>query len=139
MAPLRPVASFRDAAREAESIIEEVGLAAHREVQASALSYGDVALLELALALAARPKLLLLDEPVCGMSPQETERTAAMIKRIAQKIDVILIEHDMEVVFDLADFILVMAQGAVLATGSATEIAANPQVQEAYLGSPEDD
>jgi branched-chain amino acid transport system ATP-binding protein len=139
MAPFRPVASFRAAAAEAEEIIEEVGLAAHAATPASALSYGDVALLEMALALAARPKLLLLDEPVCGMSPQETERTAAMIKRIAARIDVILIEHDMEVVFDLADFILVMAQGAVLATGSAREIAADPRVQEAYLGAPEDE
>ncbi len=93
----------------------------------------------MALALAAQPKLLLLDEPVCGMGPEETEHTVGMIKEISQRIDVILIEHDMEVVFDIADFIMVMAQGAVLATGAAAEIARDPKVQEAYLGSPEDD
>lgn len=139
MAPFRPVSSFRSAAARVDEIIEEVGLAAHRGTLASALSYGDVALLEIALALAARPKLLLLDEPVCGMSPQETDRTVDMIKRISQRIDVILIEHDMQVVFDIADFIMVMAQGAILATGTAAQIAADPRVQEAYLGSPEDD
>jgi branched-chain amino acid transport system ATP-binding protein len=139
MAALRPLASFRAVAARADEIIDEVGLSAHRDDLASTLSYGDVALLELALALAAEPKLLLLDEPVCGMGPQETERTVAKIKDISQRVDVVLIEHDMEVVFDLADFIMVMAQGAVLATGTASEIAADPRVQEAYLGAPEDD
>jgi branched-chain amino acid transport system ATP-binding protein len=139
MAPLRPVFSFRAATARADEILDEVGLSAHRDDLASTLSYGDVALLELALALAAQPKLLLLDEPVCGMGPQETERAVARIKEVSQRIDVVLIEHDMEVVFDIADFIVVMTQGAILATGTATEIAADPKVQEAYLGSPEDD
>jgi branched-chain amino acid transport system ATP-binding protein len=138
MAPFRPVASFRAAVRRAEEIVEEVGLSTYREHLASALSYGDVALLELALALAGEPELLLLDEPVCGMGPQETERTVAKIKQLSRRLDVILIEHDMEVVFDIADFIMVMSQGAVLATGTAAEIASDPRVQEAYLGSPED-
>ncbi|PWB57570.1 MAG: ABC transporter ATP-binding protein [Bradyrhizobiaceae bacterium] len=139
MAPLRPVSSFRAAAARADALIDEVGLSAHRHRLASTLSYGDVALLELALALAAEPRLLLLDEPVCGMGPQETERTVDKIREISRRVDVILIEHDMEVVFDIADFIMVMAQGAILATGAASEIAAHPKVQEAYLGSPEDD
>jgi branched-chain amino acid transport system ATP-binding protein len=139
MSAFRPAASFRAAASRAEDILEEVGLAARRDELASTLSYGDVALLEMALALAGEPKLLLLDEPVCGMGPQETERTVDLIKAISKRIDVILIEHDMEVVFDIADFIMVMAQGAILATGTAAEIAGDPKVQEAYLGSPEDD
>jgi branched-chain amino acid transport system ATP-binding protein len=139
MAPLRSVRSFRAAVSRADELIEEVGLFAHRDDLASMLSYGDVALLEMALALAAEPKLLLLDEPVCGMGPQETERTVALINDISRRIDVILIEHDMEVVFNIGDFIMVMAQGAILATGSAAKIAADPKVQEAYLGSPEDD
>jgi branched-chain amino acid transport system ATP-binding protein len=139
MAPFRPAHSFRAAATRANDLIEEVGLAALRDELASSLSYGDVALLEMALALAAEPKLLLLDEPVCGMGPQETERAVTMIKDVSRRIDVVLIEHDMEVVFDIADFIMVMAQGAVLATGNAAEIAADPKVQEAYLGAPEDD
>jgi branched-chain amino acid transport system ATP-binding protein len=138
-APFRPVSSYRAVAARTEEIIAEIGLAAHRDELASSLSYGDVALLEIALALAAEPKLLLLDEPVCGMGPQETARTVDKIKAISQRVDVILIEHDMEVVFDIADFIMVMAQGAILATGSAADIAADPKVQEAYLGSPEDD
>jgi branched-chain amino acid transport system ATP-binding protein len=139
MSPFRAAASFRSAAGRADEIIEEVGLTGHRDDLASTLSYGDVALLEMALALAAEPKLLLLDEPVCGMGPEETERTVTMIRDISQRIDVVLIEHDMEVVFDIADFIMVMAQGAILATGTAAEIAADPKVQEASLGSPEDD
>jgi branched-chain amino acid transport system ATP-binding protein len=138
-APFRPVGSFRAATARADELIEEVALTAHRDEQASTLSYGDVALLEMALALAAEPRLLLLDEPVCGMGPQETERAVALIKNISRRVDVILIEHDMEVVFDIADFIMVMAQGGILATGSAAEIAADAKVQEAYLGSPEDD
>jgi branched-chain amino acid transport system ATP-binding protein len=73
------------------------------------------------------------------MGPQETERAVAMITDISQHTDVILIEHDMEVVFDIADFIMVMAQGAILATGTAAEVATDPKVKEAYLGSPEDD
>jgi len=139
MAPFRPAGSIRAVTACADEIIDEVGLAAHRDAPAATLSYGDVALLEMALALAAQPKLLLLDEPVCGMGPEETEHTVGMIKEISQRIDVILIEHDMEVVFDIANFIMVMAQGAVLATGTAAEIARDPKVQEAYLGSPEDD
>ena len=139
MSPFRPAASFRAAASRADGILAEVGLTAHRNELASTLSYGDVALLEMALALAGEPKLLLLDEPVCGMGPQETERTVDLIKNISKRTDVILIEHDMEVVFDIADFIMVMAQGAILATGTAAEIAGDPKVQEAYLGSPEDD
>lgn len=139
MAPFRMVSSFRAAAARADEIIDEVGLSAYRDDLASTLSYGDVALLELGLALAAQPKLLLLDEPVCGMGPQETERTVEKIKDISRRIDVVLIEHDMEVVFDIADFVMVMAQGAILATGTAAQIAADPKVQEAYLGSPEDD
>jgi branched-chain amino acid transport system ATP-binding protein len=139
MSPFRPVASFKAAAARADEIIAEVGLTEHRESLASSLSYGDVALLELALALAADPKLLLLDEPICGMGPQETERTVAKIRELSRRIDIVLIEHDMEVVFDIADFIMVMAQGAILATGAPADIAADPKVQDAYLGSPEDD
>jgi branched-chain amino acid transport system ATP-binding protein len=139
MAPFRPALSFRVVTARTNELLEEVGLSAYRDELASTLSYGDVALLEMAIALAAEPKLLLLDEPVCGMGPQETERTVAKIRQISQRIDVVLIEHDMEVVFDLADFIMVMAQGGVLATGTAAEISADPKIQDVYLGSPEDD
>jgi branched-chain amino acid transport system ATP-binding protein len=137
--PFRAACSFRAATQRAEALIAEVGLTQRAHDLASVLSYGDVALLEMALALAAEPRLLLLDEPVCGMGPQETERAVAMIRNVAKRIDVVLIEHDMEVVFDIADHIVVMAQGSVLATGTASEIASDAKVQEAYLGTPEDE
>lgn len=137
--PFRSARSYQAAASRAELLIAEVGLADRVDDLASTLSYGDVALLEIALALAAEPKLLLLDEPVCGMGPQETERAVNLIRSLARRMDIVLIEHDMEVVFDIADVIVVMAQGAVLAKGTATEIAADPVVQEAYLGAPEDE
>ena len=135
----RPASSYKAVSARVQELLDDVGLTHVRDRLASTLSYGDVALLELALALANEPKLLLLDEPVCGMGPQETERAVAKIKQISAKVDVVLIEHDMEVVFAIADRITVMAQGAVLAEGQPGEIAKNPKVQEAYLGAPEDD
>jgi branched-chain amino acid transport system ATP-binding protein len=135
----RPAASYAAVTSRIGELLEGVGLAHHYDTRASALSYGDVALLEIALALANEPKLLLLDEPVCGMGPQETERAVARILDISKRIDVVLIEHDMEVVFSVADEIIVMAQGALLARGAPEEISANLKVQEAYLGSPEDE
>jgi branched-chain amino acid transport system ATP-binding protein len=125
--------------RRVSDLIAEVGLERLANAKASALSYGDVALLELALALANEPKLLLIDEPVCGMGPEETQRAVAKIKAIAGRVDVVIIEHDMEVVFSIADHILVMAQGAILAEGTPAEISRNAKVQEAYLGAPEDE
>ncbi len=135
----RPASSYAAISGRIDALLATVGLGAHRDTRASALSAGDRALLEIALALANEPKLLLLDEPVCGMGPQETERAVARIRGISKQVDVVLIEHDMEVVFAIADEIIVMAQGALLARGSPKEISSNPKVQEAYLGSPEDE
>jgi branched-chain amino acid transport system ATP-binding protein len=135
----RPATSYAAVTQKVDALIEEVGLTPHRDRKAATLSYGDVALLELALALANAPRLLLLDEPVCGMGPEETTRAVARIRDVAKRIDVVIIEHDMEVVFSLADHILVMAHGAILAEGTPDEISRNPAVQEAYLGAPEDD
>jgi branched-chain amino acid transport system ATP-binding protein len=136
---LRPAANYLEVSRRVREILEEVGLQDLAERKASTLSYGDVALLEIALALANEPKLLLLDEPICGMSPSETERTVHKIQDLAREIDVVIIEHDMEVVFAIADDITVMAQGRVLARGAPNAIAADPEVQAVYLGSPEDE
>ncbi len=136
--PFRQAASYTDVARRIEELMADVGLSCQADTKASALSYGDIALLEIALALANRPRLLLLDEPVCGMGPHETEQTVAKIRDIGQRVTVVLIEHDMEVVFSIADEILVMAQGALLARGTPKEISANRDVQEAYLGIPEE-
>jgi branched-chain amino acid transport system ATP-binding protein len=91
------------------------------------------------MTLISEPRLLLLDEPTCGMSPAETERAVENIRDLAKTIDVVIIEHDMEVVFEIAADITVMAQGAILASGSAQEIAADERVREAYLGRPEDE
>jgi branched-chain amino acid transport system ATP-binding protein len=136
--PFWPAPSYRECTRRVEQLLEQTGLARLAAMNASQLSYGDVALLEIGLALANRPRLLLLDEPICGMSPGETEKTVERIKALARDTDIILIEHDMEVVFAISDHITVMAQGRLLAQGNAKEIAANAEVQEVYLGAPED-
>ena len=121
--PLRSARSYKETAREVEAILEEVGLTANAAELAGNLSYGDVALLEIAIALATKPKLLLLDEPVAGMSPSETERTVHKIRDLAKSLNVILVEHDMEVVFSVADSITVMNQGAILCQGSPETVA----------------
>ena len=91
------------------------------------------------MALISEPRLLLLDEPTCGMSPAETERAVAKIKQLACAIDIIIIEHDMSVVFEIADDITVMAQGGILTSGNSDEISGDERVREAYLGRPEDE
>lgn len=136
---LRPAQSYGAVTERVEELMETVGLTRLRNRTASTLSYGDLALLELGLALANEPKLLLLDEPICGMSPQETARTVAKIQELAERVDVILIEHDMEVVFSIAQDVTVMANGRVLARGTPKEIASNREVQDVYLGAPEDE
>jgi len=137
--PFRPAARDRAARERVARTLEEIGLSALAQRSAGTLSYGDVALLEIGMALIAEPRLLLLDEPTCGMSPAETERAVDKIRELARVIDIVIIEHDMEVVFGIADDITVMAQGAILASGNAREIAADERVREAYLGRPEDE
>jgi branched-chain amino acid transport system ATP-binding protein len=137
--PFRPAARDRDAAARVERMLEQIGLAPLASRAAGTLSYGDVALLEIGMALISQPRLLLLDEPTCGMSPAETARAVEKIRELARSIDIVIIEHDMEVVFEIADDITVMAQGSVLASGSPAEIAADERVREAYLGRPEDE
>lgn len=127
------------ASEKAESVCAQVGLTALADQVAANLSHGDVALLEIGLALATQPKLLLLDEPICGMGPAETAQTVNKIQEISEHINIILIEHDIEVVFKIADEITVMANGAVLAQGKPDEIAENPDVRAAYLGDDDDD
>lgn len=137
--PFRPASSYTTISERIDELLLDVGLTHLRDRIAATLSYGDIALLEIALALANEPKLLLLDEPVCGMGPEETARAVARIVDIAKRVDVVLIEHDMEVVFGIADRITVMASGAILAQGTPAEIAKDQRVQEAYLGMPEDE
>jgi branched-chain amino acid transport system ATP-binding protein len=137
--PFRRAAKDRGSREKVERALEQTGLTALARRQAGTLSYGDVALLEIAMALISQAQLLLLDEPTCGMSPAETERAVVKIRELAQAIDIIIIEHDMEVVFEIADDITVMAQGTILASGRPREIAADDRVREAYLGRDEDE
>ena len=137
--PFRDAAGDRATRERVERTLEQIGLTAIAKSAAGTLSYGDVALLEIGMALISEPQLLLLDEPTCGMSPAETERAVVRIREMARTIDIVIIEHDMPVVFDIADAITVMAQGAILASGNAKEIAADERVREAYLGRPEDE
>jgi branched-chain amino acid transport system ATP-binding protein len=137
--PFRPASRDRATRERVDQTLEQIGMTQLAHRIAGTLSYGDVAMLEIGMALISDPRLLLLDEPICGMSPAETERAVEKIRQLARKVDIVIIEHDMEVVFGLADDIIVLAQGAVLATGSPTEISSNERVREAYLGRPEDE
>jgi branched-chain amino acid transport system ATP-binding protein len=137
--PFRSAESDRDTTEKVQRTLEQIGLSTLGSRQAGTLSHGDVALLEIGMAMISEPRLLLLDEPTCGMSPAETERVVGKIRELVHSIDIIIIEHDMDVVFGIADDIIVMAQGAVLARGSPEEIAADERVREAYLGREEDE
>ncbi len=118
----------------AERCVFEVGLADRSHVPAGSLSHGERRQLEVAVALATDPKLLLLDEPAAGMSPAESERFAELIEGLSRDITVVLIEHDLEIVFRLADRVSVLHLGGLLADGSPAEIKADHRVQQAYLG-----
>ena len=120
-----------EAARRA---LERVGLADAEQSVAGALSHGAQRQLEIAMTLATEPKVLLLDEPLAGMGPEESERMAALLKSLAREHAVLLIEHDMDFVFKVADQMTVLVEGAALATGSPAEVRANKAVQTAYLG-----
>ena len=119
----------------AKHMLEDVGLYAKRDMVANSLSRGDKRRLELAMCLSQEPKLLLLDEPTAGMSRADTNSTIDLLQRLGDgKVTKIIIEHDMHVVFSLAEKISVMAQGAIIAEGAPEAIKTDPRVQEAYLG-----
>ena len=129
----RHSSAFRERAR---ALLERVGLSAYARSAASDLSHGDQRSLEIATALAVESRLLLLDEPTAGLSPTETRLAVKLIRRIAteQSLTVLFVEHDMEVVFGIADWITVLHRGAVLAEGTPDDVRANAEVQAAYLG-----
>jgi branched-chain amino acid transport system ATP-binding protein len=119
----------------AKHMLEDVGLYGKRDMIANSLSRGDKRRLELAMCLSQEPKLLLLDEPTAGMSRADTNSTIDLLQRLGDgKVTKIIIEHDMHVVFSLAEKISVMAQGAIIAEGAPDAIKNDPRVQEAYLG-----
>jgi branched-chain amino acid transport system ATP-binding protein len=129
-----PVTGFAELTEAALHAIEQVGLAAVATLPARSLSYGEQRQLEIAIALASEPKLLLLDEPTSGMAPAETARMIALIAGLPRSLAILMIEHDMQVVFSLADRITVLYYGEVLATGEPAAITANARVREVYLG-----
>jgi branched-chain amino acid transport system ATP-binding protein len=118
----------------ARELLETVGLSPRVELLAAELSHGEKRHLEIAIALAGDPTLLLLDEPTAGMSPEETDATMLFIRRLAEGRTVVLVEHKMKVVMRISDRITVLHQGEVLAEGTPDEIRANERVQQTYLG-----
>ena len=132
-----PLAQTRDRAME---VMELLGLQHKADVVSGNLSHGDQKLLDIALALVLRPKVLLLDEPVAGMGPEERTQMIDTVYSLWQKggLTIVLIEHDMDVVFRIAQHIYVLSYGKLLAQGSAEQIRNNPDVIEAYLGTPKE-
>jgi len=130
----RDEAGLREPARAA---LARVGLSAREQQPAAALSHGEHRQLELAMALAGNPRLLLLDEPMAGLGPEESARMVAMLRELKKELTILLVEHDMEAVFALADRITVLVYGRVIASGAPAAIRANSQVRDAYLGEQE--
>ena len=118
----------------ARAVAQQVGLAERLAEPAGRLSYGEQRQLELGVALATAPRLLLLDEPTAGMSPEETQRMTRLLAALPREITLLIIEHDMDVVFSLADRITVLHYGEVLSEGAPDAVKADPRVYEVYLG-----
>jgi branched-chain amino acid transport system ATP-binding protein len=125
--------SHRDIVERAETALDAVGLLAKAGELAANLSHGEQRTLEIAIALATDPQLLCLDEPTAGMSAAETHDTMQLVRRIAENLTILIVEHDMQVVMELADRVTVFHYGEILAEGSPAEIQKNPRVLEVYL------
>lgn len=130
----RPVAAETALYDEANVILEDIGLAERASTRAGELSHGEQRTLEVGVALATRPKLLLLDEPMAGSGPQESERMAALIGRVRRSVTLLLIEHDVDAVFRLADRVSVLVYGRIIASDVPQRVRADPAVISAYLG-----
>jgi branched-chain amino acid transport system ATP-binding protein len=123
-----------DVTRETEDVLALLGLGDRRDTPASALSYGEQRELEIALTVAIQPDLVLLDEPTAGLNTEETRKAVGLVRRVTEGKTLVMVEHDMDVVFTLADRISVIYYGRVLASGTPDEIRTNQEVQRAYLG-----
>jgi branched-chain amino acid transport system ATP-binding protein len=129
-----PVAKEAGLFDEARTIADQMGLSEKTGALAATLAHGEQRALEVGLALATRPKLVLLDEPMAGMGPEESQRMIALIGRIRSNVTVLLVEHDMDAVFRLADRLTVLVNGRVIASGKPDHIRSHPDVRRAYLG-----
>jgi branched-chain amino acid transport system ATP-binding protein len=125
--------AYRDLMEKAEAALDQVGLGGKADELAANLSHGEQRNLEIGIALATEPSLLCLDEPTAGMSATETHETMALVRRIAQNLTILVVEHDMQVVMELAHRITVLHYGEILAEGTPAEIQENPRVLEVYL------
>ena len=134
---LRPLWTYREPRARAEQLVDAVGLATKRHLAVRTLSHGEQRQIEIALALLTRPRLLLLDEPTAGLSPAESALLTRTIQRLDRSITILLIEHDMDVVFDIVSRITVLHLGRVFAEGSPAEVRKDPRVQEIYFGAGE--
>ena len=130
----RPAAGIRQANQRAEEVLTLIGLQALREVPAGALPYASQRALEIGMTIACDAQVVLLDEPTAGMSNTETEQAVDMIRKVAAGRTLMIVEHDMGVVFELADRISVLVYGEIIATGTPEQIRNDPRVKEAYLG-----
>jgi len=130
----RLISQFRDVRERTEEILERIGLVRKRDVPAGLLSYADQRALEIGITLGPNPDVILLDEPTAGMSNTETRRAVELIRHVSEGKTLIIVEHDMSVVFDLADRISVLVYGQIIATDTPDGIRKNKTVQEAYLG-----
>lgn len=130
----RPIAGFAKVRELSEQLLEQVRLTRHRDTLGGELSYSEQRSLEIGMTLASDPKVILLDEPMAGMSREETDYTADLLRELSAGRSLMIVEHDMDVVFSLCDRISVLVYGQVVATGTPEEIRNNKQVQEAYLG-----
>jgi branched-chain amino acid transport system permease protein len=131
---LRPAHAIPDVERQVDAVLETIGLSTRAELPPGVLAYGEKRRLEIGLALAGSPQVLLLDEPLAGMSPEERAATKLLIARLREETTLVIVEHDMDAVFELADRISVLADGKLIADGTLAEIQRDATVQEAYLG-----
>ena len=130
----RPIDGLSDVREKAEWLMDEIGLSARRDVQAGVLSYAEQRALEIGVTVAGGANVILLDEPTAGMNASETSQAVALIRKVSEGRTLLMVEHDMGVVFDLADRISVLVYGRIVASDTPERIRENAEVQEAYLG-----
>jgi len=131
---LRSLESKDKILEQADQLLARLNIDSERETEAGSLSHGDRRRLEVGMALASEPKVLLLDEPTAGMDPGESAKIASLIERLSEKMAIVLVEHDIEHVMDVSDHISVLEQGSIIASGTPESIQSNQRVIDAYLG-----